>query len=889
MPRPFASTLPAVIASLALIATAAGAQTWQPAPAFPDTTQAREYAVGLQVADVLYALGGTPFSANLDSPVHQLPTAGTTWLPAPELEGTIIHHGAGVDALGRIVVFGGLALIGDDEGKGYYWDPIEGKQGNTAERGSSAPLEFFAWATDDAQRIYSLGGGPGAVATPGDPNSAFVERYDGAADIWQPVAPMNSAVADAAAVNDGRGHILVLGGFVASGGGRTTNVAQYDIATDTWSDTAVADLPAALSSLRAVLGADDRVYAIGGTNGTTQGTTWVLDQDADVWTAGPDLATPRAGFAAALSPDDHIYVMGGSNDGGGTHLVEKLYTPPCPLFAPPLPAPTPWVGQTTLLSVDVAGGTPLSYRWQRDGLDLFDGPSASGAVLTGTDTPDLMLSGTSLADSGDYALRATNPCGTATSPVLALNVRVPVSPGATWATWNLHPAGSLSSTALGLDDGQVVGSTGYTHPTYGTLSRPMLWTDPAAAPLDLTPPGSVGGSIAAVENGVQVGWYWWPYTTPQGTGYNQHASLWSGSVASHVNMQPSGWEFGSLADTDGSQHVGTMRYDESSTNSAGTIWNFPSASAFTLTPPTMWGSSTTSVDAGRQFGQVHIGFGVVHAAQWAGNAASFVDMNPPGSSWSYITAAGDGQQVGRATFAGVNKPLLWGGQPEGTLDLTPPGGTATLSGVAHGLQVGSASLGAGTGAGLWSGSAASFTSLHGALGRDFTASFATDVDVDAFGTISISGYGINSVTTRTEALLWRSNAQPLSADVESIDSTTGGTQSLQLFAGPEHAGKTYFFLGSVSGTEPGIGLNPWTHLPLNFDAYLQFLFFVPNSSLMPLSLGTLDDHGMAQVEFVLPPGLSLSSPLTLHHAYLVLDTNDNPLMASNPVALTLLP
>ncbi len=50
------------------------------------------------------AIGGSPFTANLDGVVHVLPSGGSAWQIGPDVEGTIIPHGVGVDSLGRIHV-----------------------------------------------------------------------------------------------------------------------------------------------------------------------------------------------------------------------------------------------------------------------------------------------------------------------------------------------------------------------------------------------------------------------------------------------------------------------------------------------------------------------------------------------------------------------------------------------------------------------------------------------------------------------------------------------------------------------------------------------------------------------------------------------------------------
>ena len=95
-------------------------------------------------------------------------------------------------------------------------------------------------------------------------NTGYSDRYDALSDQWTVLAPMPTPAADACAAYDGNGHMLVIGGVDQAGGTRLANVAQYDITAGTWSDTAVPDFPTAVSGARAVLGADGRVYVIGG-------------------------------------------------------------------------------------------------------------------------------------------------------------------------------------------------------------------------------------------------------------------------------------------------------------------------------------------------------------------------------------------------------------------------------------------------------------------------------------------------------------------------------------------------------------------------------------------------------------------------------------------------
>ncbi|MBL8900322.1 MAG: hypothetical protein JNM84_22005, partial [Planctomycetes bacterium] len=93
----------------------------------------------------------------------------------------------------------------------------------------------------------------------------------------------------------------------------------------------------------------------------------------------------------------------------------------------------------------------------------------------------------------------------------------------------------------------------------------------------------------------------------------------------------------------------------------------------------------------------------------------------------------------------------------------------------------------------------------------------------------------------------------LCSDSQGFTLVLGGTQNLLLDAGAAQAGRTYFVLGSVSGTTPGLPFGAFT-LPLAFDPYFEFTLVVPNAPTLFPSLGTLDGNGRANVAFAVPPG-----------------------------------
>lgn len=131
--------------------------------------------------------------------------------------------------------------------------------------------------------------------------------------------------------------------------------------------------------------------------------------------------------------------------------------------------------------------------------------------------------------------------------------------------------------------------------------------------------------------------------------------------------------------------------------------------------------------------------------------------------------------------------------------------------------------------------------------------------------------------------------QAFSVDVAAVSISAGGTQVMQLHAGPAFAGHTYLVLGSASGTAPGTPVGELV-LPLEFDGYLAFSLNAPNAPPFAQSLGVLDGSGAATASYgvpagVLPPG---QAGLLLHHAYVLFDAFGVS-GASNPMPLELVP
>lgn len=757
------------VALLVTVVTSASTMGWEPAPEFPDASQARSFAAGLNHGGTLYVIGGMPpgTDGDKDTPVHLLLSGASSWSLGAFAEGRVVRQGAGVDSLGRIIVFGGVDGFdpGGDLGAAYVYDPIEGQAQTVAERGGAAAEDHFAWTTDSLNRIYSLGGGPGAAANQSQPNSAYAERYDGASDVWSPIAPLPFPVADAAAVYDGRGHILVLGGYDEFASTRLASAFQYDIATDAWSTIAIADMPVALTGHRAVLGANERVYVLGGESGpigsgSTTNSVYVLHLDTSTWSTGPNMLTPRRHFATVRDDNDYIYAMGGENDSGGTHLVEKLYTPPCPTITIVPESVDAWYGTIAGFSVEAIGGLPLTYQWRKGGVDLIDGPTGTGSEIIGTATTNLTIDNPDTNDVGMYDVVITNACGSTVSPQAELTIQIPPDIPTHWQVVSIHPGwAQMSSRAMGIGGGRIGGDavTPTILPDGRTfnLAHPVVWNTDTLVGADVTPPGSIGGGINDVEGDLLGGWFWHTWNCPSGgqtwTCAWQSAGFWTApSLTFAEASHSSGAEYDYIYATDGERLVGTLVYEYQMGNydSKAHLWtagNQGISLHFTGASDT----SAAAIDGDHQYGWYSTTSSSTHAIGWSSTATSGVDMHPSGYATSAINGAGDGQAVGTAD----SNAGLWVNTAAAFINLNPQGATSSTAVAAHyGLQAGSV---AGSAA-LWAGAPESHVDLGAFVPSGFTSSYAEDFEIASDGTITVVGHGYNPQTGRTEALVWQS-------------------------------------------------------------------------------------------------------------------------------------
>lgn len=295
-----------------------GYHVWSAGPVLPVSST---FSEAVTHNGTIYLIGGRPFDSNneLSAPAFALSPGADQWQRTASLSGPQFDVGVGVDALNRIVVYGGEE--GDHGGitKAFVYDPAQGEGDGLADMQLGGGADF-AYATDGQGRLYAIGGGSNYPSATW-PNRRITQRYDATTDTWERLADLPVGRTNASAVYDSHGHILVFGGIAEFNSVRTNTVYSYDIAADTW--TRVADMPRALSRTVAVLGADGLVYVMGGnpSNGSSVSDVNIFDPETGAWAEGPSMGRQAGGLAATLGDDGYMYAIA-----GGSNVVERLDT-----------------------------------------------------------------------------------------------------------------------------------------------------------------------------------------------------------------------------------------------------------------------------------------------------------------------------------------------------------------------------------------------------------------------------------------------------------------------------------------------------------------------------------------------------------------------------------
>jgi hypothetical protein len=142
------------------------------------------------------------------------------------------------------------------------------------------------------------------------------------------------------------------------------------------------------------------------------------------WQADPPTPTIGVSFQQAHSmcfdSARNAPVLFGGYGEGHTNVMnytyEILYRDSPTVLKQPRVQPA-MLGQPAQISVVAAGAPPISYQWQKDGVNLTDDGRVSGATSN-----TLQIADVNSGDFGKYQLAMSNVCGTATSQPIQLRV-----------------------------------------------------------------------------------------------------------------------------------------------------------------------------------------------------------------------------------------------------------------------------------------------------------------------------------------------------------------------------------------------------------------------------------------------------------------------------------
>ena len=175
----------------------------------------------------------------------------------------------------------------------------------------SVARSYLGYAPDRNGNAYAIGG----LDDTGQPLSS-AERYNPDSDTWAAIASLPTALYDFPAVFDGTNYIYIFGGRTNTASGtETATVLRYSVSANTW--TAMAPMPVAVAGSAAALGADGKIYVVGGVSGgVTTNVVQVYDPAANSWTISTPLPEGLSASAMGVDSLGRLIVMGGMDANG---------------------------------------------------------------------------------------------------------------------------------------------------------------------------------------------------------------------------------------------------------------------------------------------------------------------------------------------------------------------------------------------------------------------------------------------------------------------------------------------------------------------------------------------------------------------------------------------
>ena len=339
--------------------------TWFPGPAM-------DYPGSDAATVVMPGLGNVVIAGTTAYPEGLIAT-NLYWTPLGQPFSGNIAPGA-VASGGQIIVYGGNNGASSSSAVISY-SPSDGV---SALASMSVPRSYLGYAPDRSGNAYAIGG----LDDSGNP-LASAEVYSQDSGTWAAIASLPTALYDFPAVFNGSNYIYTFGGFTdTTSGTATTTVLRYSISADAW--TALAPMPVPVAGSAAALGADGKIYVVGGTSGgVTINLVQVYDPVANSWTISTPLPEGLSASVMGVDSLGRLIVMGGmdtnGNDVGDVWRSQQLGTTDSPPVLTQVPGTNADYG-TSYTSTIAATGNPqpvyvlVKRSHQPDG-ELFQRPN----------------------------------------------------------------------------------------------------------------------------------------------------------------------------------------------------------------------------------------------------------------------------------------------------------------------------------------------------------------------------------------------------------------------------------------------------------------------------------------------------------------------------------
>lgn len=320
---------------------------------------------------------------------------------------------------GRAVLFGGMSYSSGPITYGQTWE-WNGTAWTTVSTSGPTPRHLHAMAYDAARQSTVMFGG----LADGSFRDSATWTWNGS--VWAQATTTGPATrfGHAMAYDASRQKVVLFGGFGGAGDVKTLLQDTWEWNGTTWSKMASAGPSPRQFHAMAFDPVRQRVVLFGGRgqDGTSLDDLWEWNGTSWSLASGTN-AGARESFGMCFDGvRQKLIVAGGFSERGrlGDTWLRGTGTGSLPAISLPPVSQRVIPGSTLVLTGQGTGTGTLSYQWIRNGSAVVNNTRISGATTT-----TLTIQSADIFDSGQYSLRVSNSCGSATSVPASVDVTCP--------------------------------------------------------------------------------------------------------------------------------------------------------------------------------------------------------------------------------------------------------------------------------------------------------------------------------------------------------------------------------------------------------------------------------------------------------------------------------